>query len=255
MTVWLNDLPIATIRPNGTGISVYFIHADELGTPRVVTDTTQKPVWRWDGDAFGRGLPNQDPLKTGVKFVYHLRYLGQYYDTESGLHYNYFRDYDPESGRYIQSDPIGLAGGFNTYAYVGGNPVSFVDLYGLTPSGAIIGAILGEEIGGVLGGTGDFIDNYGDMRDANTIGGDKYFHCKANCEAAQRGQGGQGAAQCISDSREWFDQHWPKNDTPSASAADQVANQHGRTQGAANPSGTCEQICAPFRPKGLPSQY
>jgi RHS repeat-associated protein len=146
MTVWLNDLPIATIRPNGTGISVYFIHADELGTPRVVTDTTQKPVWRWDGDAFGRGLPNQDPLKTGVKFVYHLRYLGQYYDTESGLHYNYFRDYDPESGRYIQSDPIGLAGGFNTYAYVGGNPVSFVDLYGLTPSGAIIGAILGRAI-------------------------------------------------------------------------------------------------------------
>jgi RHS repeat-associated protein len=130
-TVWLNDLPIATIRPNGTGISVYFIHADELGTPRVVTDTTNKAVWRWDGDAFGRGLPNQDPLKTGIKFVYHLRYPGQYYDTESGLHYNYFRDYDPETGRYIQSDPIGLAGGFNTYAYVGGNPLTYIDPFGL----------------------------------------------------------------------------------------------------------------------------
>ena len=54
-TVWLNDLPIATIRPNGTGISVYFIHSDELGTPRVVTDTTNKPVWRSDGDAFQNG--------------------------------------------------------------------------------------------------------------------------------------------------------------------------------------------------------
>jgi len=118
---------------NGTGIAVYFIHADELGTPRVVTDTTNKAVWQWDGDAFGRGLPNQDPLKTGKSFVYHLRYPGQYYDTESGLHYNYFRDYDPETGRYIQSDPIGLAGGFNTYAYVGGNPLNFIDPFGLRP--------------------------------------------------------------------------------------------------------------------------
>jgi len=116
---------------NGTGIAVYFIHADELGTPRVVTDTTNKAVWQWDGDAFGRGLPNQDPLKTGKSFVYHLRYPGQYYDTESGLHYNYFRDYDPETGRYIQSDPIGLVGGFNTYAYVGGNPLKYVDQFGL----------------------------------------------------------------------------------------------------------------------------
>ena len=130
-TVWLNDLPIATLRPNGTGIAVYFVHPDELGTPRVVTDTTNKPVWRWDSDAFGRTLPNQDPLKTGKSFVYHLRYPGQYYDTQSGLHYNYFRDYDPQTGRYIQSDPIGLAGGWNTYSYVGGNPITKIDPLGL----------------------------------------------------------------------------------------------------------------------------
>jgi len=93
------------------------------------------------------------------------------------------------------------------------------------------------------------------MRDANTIDGDKYFHCKANCEAAQRGKGGEDAAQCISDIREWSDQHWPNNDPLSASEADQFANQVGRINGTINSSGSCRQICAPFRPNGLDSKY
>ena len=59
------------------------------------------------------------------------RYPGQYFDAESGLHYIYFRDYDPKTGRYIEPDPIGLAGGMNLYSYVGGNPLSRVDPYGL----------------------------------------------------------------------------------------------------------------------------
>jgi RHS repeat-associated protein len=67
----------------------------------------------------------------GVRFSFNLRFPGQYYDVETKLHYNYFRDYNPATGRYVQSDPIALSGGLNTYDYVQAAPIGIIDPLGL----------------------------------------------------------------------------------------------------------------------------
>jgi RHS repeat-associated protein len=98
-----------------------------------VADATGTTVWRWDqAEPFGANPADQDPDANSVAFDLPLRLPGQRYDTETGLYYNYFRDYDPSIGRYGESDPIGLAGGVNTYAYVSGSPLMYVD-----PSGQL----------------------------------------------------------------------------------------------------------------------
>ncbi len=84
----------------------------------------------WQSDAFGQGAPNTDPDQDGKKVHIPLRFPGQI-ASEGGLYYNYFRDYEPATGRYVQSDPIGLQGGLNTFGYVDGNPLIFVDPKGL----------------------------------------------------------------------------------------------------------------------------
>ncbi|MCD2345053.1 hypothetical protein LRH25_32585, partial [Ideonella azotifigens] len=93
--------------------------------------------WRWDqAEAFGNSAPNENPSALGA-FTLNLRFPGQTFDKETGLFYNVNRDYRATSGRYIESDPIGLAAGFNTYAYVGGNPISGFDPNGLFDAGNI----------------------------------------------------------------------------------------------------------------------
>ena len=101
-----------------------FVLGDHLGTPRKLTDNAGTVVWDRLQTPFGL-----DHAVTGTAAT-PVRFPGQYADGESGLSYNYYRDYDPSLGRYIQSDPIGLAGGLNTYSYVGGNPLGYVDPYG-----------------------------------------------------------------------------------------------------------------------------
>lgn len=98
-------------------------------------DAQGNVVWQWDNtDPFGNNVPNQNPSGLGT-FEYSQRFAGQYFDKETGLHYNVNRDYNTDIGGYIQSDPIGLAGGINTYAYVDGNPLSYTDPLGLANSG------------------------------------------------------------------------------------------------------------------------
>jgi RHS repeat-associated protein len=151
--VWLGDLPIAILKPNAaesTLIDVFYIHSDHLVTPRKITrPSDNKAVWTWESEAFGNTLPNQNPDNLG-SFVFNLRFPGQYYDLETGLHYNVFRDYDPDNGRYIESDLIGLAGGINTYSYVGENPVNWIDPLGLDSCYAVVGRIVcvtGQRLG------------------------------------------------------------------------------------------------------------
>jgi RHS repeat-associated protein len=130
-TVWMGDIPVATLQPNGSSISIYYVHTDQLNAPRKVTRSSDNGLmWSWDADPFGTAAPNQNPAGLGT-FVYNLRFPGQYYQTETGLNYNYFRDYDPQTGRYVESDPAGLSAGINPYAYVINNPLSSADPLGL----------------------------------------------------------------------------------------------------------------------------
>ena len=124
--IWLNDRPIAVVTPTGT----YYVHTDQLDTPRYITNSSKQLVWEWLSDPFGTSAPNQNPSGLGT-FVYNLRMPGQIYDSETGHDYNYFRDYNPAIGRYVESDPIGLFGGVNMYVYTGGNPLVYIDRYGL----------------------------------------------------------------------------------------------------------------------------
>ena len=137
-----------------SGPELLFIQADHLGTPRVILDQQNRVNWRWDhADPFGASAVDESFSQNGAsppvqRLRSNLRFPGQYYDVETGLHYNYYRDYEPQTGRYVQSDPIGLRGGINTYAYVGGNPTSFLDSHGLV----LISPFSAEDI--ALGGGG-----------------------------------------------------------------------------------------------------
>ncbi|HEY8158201.1 MAG TPA: RHS repeat-associated core domain-containing protein, partial [Methylobacter sp.] len=171
-TVWLGELPVAVL----AGEQHYFVYADHLNSPRAITNAMGRVVWRWDSDPFGVTAEHEshdrsasghhvdeDPDRDGQRFIYNLRFPGQYYDKETGLHYNTFRDYDPGTGRYIESDPIGLAGGTNTYTYVRNNPLRHTDPLGLwTLQIGVAGTATGGS-GGAIGGSGIALDTEGNV--------------------------------------------------------------------------------------------
>ncbi|WP_444894493.1 RHS repeat-associated core domain-containing protein [Microbulbifer sp. TRSA001] len=119
--------PLQVADTNGT----YAVYSDHLDTPRLLINDDEKIIWRSSRTVFGETTVENDVDGDSQTVEFNNRFPGQYYDGESGLHYNYYRDYDPIIGRYIQSDPIGLSGGLNTYEYVGSNPLMYIDLLGL----------------------------------------------------------------------------------------------------------------------------
>jgi RHS repeat-associated protein len=149
-------------------VQTYYIVPDHLDTARLIQDQAGNTVWRWDqGEPFGNDVPNNNPSGVGA-FEFNLRFPGQYFDRETNLAYNYYRDYDPSLGRYVQSDPIGLDGGLNTYVYVRNYPLGLIDPKGLlypelekllkdsarqlgdlmmgTPAGPMTGMAIGQKI-------------------------------------------------------------------------------------------------------------
>ncbi len=168
--VWRDGIPVAQIDRTGPGMSgasrtdrdageeshspagpdrLVYLHTDGQGTPHVATDTNQTVVWRWEGEAFGASAPigadvenhrhndaghgdDDHQALSQLRVTVNLRYPGQYYDRETGFFYNWERYYNPGTRRYVTSDPMGLAGGLNTYGYVGGNLLKWVDPTGFS---------------------------------------------------------------------------------------------------------------------------
>jgi RHS repeat-associated protein len=123
---------------------LYAVHTDHLGTPRNITDDTNKVVWQWSYSGFGENKPSgvlqatYDATASVMRFkgttpsvTMTLRFPGQYFDSESNLSYNYLRSYRAAQGRYDQADPLGLGGGWSKFGYVGANPLKFTDPRGL----------------------------------------------------------------------------------------------------------------------------
>jgi RHS repeat-associated protein len=124
--IYLEGKPIAQVRPQSSGADdTAYIHADHIGAPKAATNQSGAVIWQIKTTPFGEVYSEAGTLAQNQRFP------GQYADQESAFSYNYFRDYDPSTGRYIQSDLIGLRGGMNTYGYVGGNPITRIDPLGL----------------------------------------------------------------------------------------------------------------------------
>ena len=179
-TVYLKNLPVATIQSH----RVYYVYHDHLGAPLAITDTANVTLWRWDRMPFGGTGADEDPDGDENKFIYPLRLPGQYFDKESDLNYNYFREYDPGTGRYWESDPVGLIGGLTGYAYVASSPLQNIDPYGLwtgvddllfAGGGALVG-LVGQAIGDLISGKPSRWKKYTAAAVGGAVGGESLLY-------------------------------------------------------------------------------
>jgi len=122
--IYLEGEPLA-VKEYQTSPGIYHFVNDHLGTPQRLITATGTIVWQAAYFPFGKAQVTTSTVQNN------LRFPGQYYDAETGLHYNWHRFYDPETGRYISADPIGLDGGMNLYAYTSGDPINEIDPWGL----------------------------------------------------------------------------------------------------------------------------
>ncbi|HKO42785.1 MAG TPA: Ig-like domain-containing protein [Pyrinomonadaceae bacterium] len=261
---YLNDLGIDDHlrQTSSVGGTAYFL-TDHLGSTAALADANGDLTQALSYDSFGNHIGSSSTRYT---------YTGRERDTDTGLVNYRTRWYDPDAGRFLSEDPIGFGGGdINLYVYVHNRPIALVDPFGeqvradarwrsgeIEDSQPLADAVRRmprpQPSGctgagwGPLGAIGDFWGNYHDMRDANTIGGDKFFHCMANCEAARRGRSGRRVAGAISELRELYDENI-KGDPPSACNGDRYANDIGRAGGSA--CKPCHKVCGQFKPSGL----
>jgi RHS repeat-associated protein len=263
-TTYFNDLGIDShLRQTNSSTGTSYFLTDHLGSTDALTDIGGNAIEQLTYDSFGNSAGS---ARTRYD------YTGRERDPDTGQLYYRARFYDPRLGRFISEDPIAFYGGdVNLYAYVLNNPLRLIDPegtqgrsdrnfypsdrnpqtgdgYGIyrkrVPSGCPSGSW------GPVGALGDFWGNYTDMREVNTVGADKYFHCLANCEASRRGWSARKTAQVISELREILDRNvkgYPKEDCE----ADRHANNVGRLGGLG--CRPCREVCAQFKPAGMQS--
>ena len=144
--IWLGGMLVAMVDGPVAAPVYTYVHTGHLDEPILTTNAAKQVTSSITRDPFGNAI-----MLSGSAQIA-LGYPGQWHDQSAGLYQNWNRDYDPSTGRYLETDPIGLAGGTNLYAYTDGNPVNAVDPRGLLGLNGITGII-----GGITGGGGNLI--------------------------------------------------------------------------------------------------